>query len=112
MKILIGIDEFSPTAEGGSNFVVQGLVKELSKEHRIAILTSHRYGKDFKKTIGKIDHYSLQVNYLPRFRAWLSLYNPQVSSRIEKVLADFKPDLVYAHTIHMYLTYDLLRLAE
>lgn len=112
MKILLAIDEYDKTAEGGSNLVASRLVNQLSKQDEVAILTSHREGKEYRKLAGKPVVYSLRINYLSRFRAWLSLYNPLVAPGIEKALKDFKPDVVHVHTIHMYLTYDLLRIAQ
>ena len=112
MKILLAIDEYASRAEGGSNVVIARLVKQLSKKHQVAILTSHRKGKSYRKIFGKPTLYSLKINYPSRFRAWLSLFNPLIVSRIKKVLKDYKPDVVHAHTIHMYLTYDLLRLSR
>ncbi|NJL93202.1 MAG: glycosyltransferase family 4 protein [Anaerolineae bacterium] len=49
---------------------------------------------------------------LPRWRAWVSLYNPQVLPPLRRALLDFQPDVVHAHNVHADLSYASLRVAH
>lgn len=51
-------------------------------------------------------------DYPVRWRAWRSLHNPVVDEPLERILADFRPDIVHAHGLHTHLGYHALTQAR
>ena len=66
----------------------------------------------FEETRDGIATYHLHAGYLERFRAWLSLWNPQTVGAYKKLLRRIQPDVVNAHNIHYLLSYQTLKLAR
>ncbi len=114
MKILILSDDFPPQASGGASRVAFDLAIGLQRAgHQIFVITTCRKKND----IGTIDCEGLKIfkiyaNYHERWRAYLSLYNPQTVGRVAKLMKDINPDVVHAHNIHYYLSYHCLKLAK
>lgn len=79
MKILI-ISRYPPFPGGRENFVFE-LVKELSKNNQILILTPDRE-----------DHNDADV---------VVRTYPTAISSLEKIIADFKPDIINSHTFYL-----------
>ncbi|MGQ0552201.1 MAG: glycosyltransferase family 4 protein [Planctomycetota bacterium] len=50
--------------------------------------------------------------YPLRFRAWRSLRNPAGVQAIERVVAEFRPDVVHVHNLHIHLSYAALAAAR
>lgn len=97
MKILILSDDFPPKSFGGAGIVASIQAEELQKRgHQVKIFT-------IDDDMDKID---------PRFRSYLSLYNPKTINKIKKILKDFKPDIVHAHNIHEHISYASLYYAK
>jgi len=56
--------------------------------------------------------FPLHPGYPGRWRAWLSLYNPQTIGPLRQILEQFQPDVVHAHNIHLNLSYAALSTAH
>lgn len=116
MKILILSDNFPPESKGGADRVAFALSKEFSKQyHQVYVLTTtqdkinEKLGVDFEA----MKLYKFYApDYHERWRAYLSLYNPQIAGRVEKLIKEIKPDIVHAHNIHYYLSYHCLKIAK
>jgi glycosyltransferase involved in cell wall biosynthesis len=50
----------------------------------------------------------LHSDYPVRFRSWRALHNPVIDKPLEKILADWRPDVVHAHLIHTHIGYHAL----
>ena len=112
MKILLLSDRIPPEGRGGAEAVVWRLAQGLAAaghETRVAASTT---GAPFEELRDGIPTYHLHAHYPERFRAWLSLWNPQTSSALRSLLQRLRPDIVNAHNIHSFLSYHSLKLAR
>ena len=114
MKILYLNDDWPPEAVGGAVRVASDLAwKVAERGHEVEIITTVRNRREegvFKEK-GVIVH-RIYANYHERWRAWLSLYNPQTVGKVKKIISEFKPEVVHAHNIHFYLSYVCLKIAK
>lgn len=114
MKILFLSDSFPPNHFGGSEIVAHYLAKELEKKgHKLHIITTVQ--KKSLKGISNFENlkvYNIYSNYHPRWQGYLSLYNPQTVSKVEKIIREVKPDIVHSHNIHYYLSYHCFKIAK
>ena len=114
MKILILSDNFFPFNKGGASKVALDLAYGLEKAGgQVFVLTTCREKKNEKI----INYQGLKVfriysNYHERWRAYLSLYNPQTIKKTERIIKEINPDVVHAHNIHYYLSYYSLKIAR
>ncbi len=81
--------------------------------HEAFIVTTVRE----KSEEGETDYEGLKVfkiyaNYHERWRAYLSLYNPQTIKKVKKIIRKINPEIVHAHNVHYYLSYHCLKLAK
>jgi len=114
MKILILSDSFPPESKGGAEVVVFKLAKGLRKfGEQIYIITTTQE----KSQVGHFDYQGLTVfriyaDYHERWRAYLSLYNPQTVSRVKVIIKQIQPDIIHIHNIHYYLSYHCFKIAK
>lgn len=112
MRILLLNDRIPPENRGGAGVIVWQLASALKDAgHDIHIIAATEK-QSFNEIREGIPTYHLQVNYPSRWRAWLSLYNPQVNKALRKLYQEIQPDIVNAHNIHQYLTYHSIRIAH
>lgn len=114
MKILMLQDDFPPEVCGGAEISTLGLACGLQKAgHEVFVITTCRNksseGEHVYQAVKIIKIYS---DYHERWRAYLSLYNPQTVGRVKELIDKIKPDVVHAHNIHYYLSYACLKLAK
>ena len=112
MKILLLSDRIPPEGRGGAEAVVWRLAQGLAAAGHEPHIAASTPGSPFEELRGGIPTYHLHANYPERFRAWLSLWNPQTSGALRRLLERLQPDIVNAHNIHSYLTYHSLKLAH
>ncbi len=112
MHILLLNDDHPLRGKSSVAAVVRGLMEEYGKRgHRVSVITSHRTETSPEaQREGAI--VSLPVSYRRSLRHYHCLYSPPVSAMLAAELGRLRPDVVHAHNIHMYLTYDALRLAR
>jgi len=114
MKILILADDFPPQSFGGAGFSTFYLACGLQKAgHQVFVITTCQTRSDE----GKIDYQGLKIfriyaNYHERYKAYLSLYNPQTVGKARELIKEINPDIVHAHNIHAYLSYYCLKIAK
>ena len=114
MKILILSDGFPPDHVGGAEVIAFDLANDFQRlGNHVCVITTVRE----KSKIGQFNYSGLKIfriyaNYHERWRAYLSLYNFQTVSYIDKIIKQIKPDIVYIHNIHYYLSYYSLRIAR
>jgi len=114
MKILILSDGFPPVYAGGAEVIAFNLAKSFQKiGNHVYIITTVRE----KSKAGQFDYQGLKVfriysDYHERWRAYLSLYNPQTVNQVKKIIKQIKPDIVHIHNIHYHLSYYSLRIAR
>lgn len=114
MKIAVLQDDFPPETKGGSAVAALNLAKGfLSRGHQVFVIAAVQDKN--KEGIDRIEGLEIRrifSDYHPRWRAYLSLYNPQTVSKVKKFLNEIKPDIVHAHNIHQHLSYHTLKLAK
>jgi len=114
MKILILQDDFPPLAFGGAGYSTFYLACGLRKAgHQVFVITACQKKEDE----GNIDYQGLKVfrifsKYHERWRAYLSLYNPQVVKKFRAIIQEINPDVVHANNIHFHLSYHCLKIAK
>ena len=112
MKILLLNDRIPPEGKGGAEAVVWRLAQGLAAaDHEVHILTTTD-GDAFEEIRDGIPTYHLRAGYPERFRAWLSLWNPQTVGAFGNLLRRIQPDVVNAHNIHSFLSYRTLKIAR
>jgi len=114
MKILFLQDDFPPYSFGGAGVVAFNLAEGLQKlGHQIYVITTVQD----KTMAGKLDYQGLTIfriytKYHERWRAYLSLYNPQTIKQVKKIIKQISPDVVHVHNLHYYLSYACLKIAK
>lgn len=114
MKILILSDSFPPSAPGGAERSTFDLADAFRKRgHKVFVITTVQDKKlcqqgDFKG----LEVFRIYANYHARWRAYLSLYNPQTVGKVKAIMRQIRPDVVSAQIIHHYLSYSCLKLAK
>ncbi|MEK7137939.1 MAG: glycosyltransferase family 4 protein [Patescibacteria group bacterium] len=114
MKIVFLSDDFPPISFGGAGISTYELALEMKRAgHEVFIITTCRG----KSEAGEFDYRGLRIfqimsNYSNRWRAYISLYNRSVVRQVEKILANLKPNIVYANNLHQHLSYYSLKLAK
>ncbi len=114
MKILIFADSFPPDAPGGAGRSTFDLARAFQKKgHSVFVITTCQEKNLSKESDLKgLKIFRIYANYRSRWRAYLSLCNPQTVGLVSKLLQEIKPDIVHANNIHYYLSYFCLRIAK
>ncbi|MYD11266.1 MAG: glycosyltransferase family 4 protein [Chloroflexi bacterium] len=112
MKILLLSDRIPPEGRGGAEAVVWRLAQGLADAGHDLHVVASTPGPPFEERRDGIPTYHLHARYPERFRAWLSLWNPQTAGALRSLLARVQPEVVNAHNIHSFLSYHALRLAH
>ncbi len=112
MKILLLSDRIPPEGKGGAEAVVWALARGLAEQGREVHIVTTTGGATFQEARAGMPTYHLHSRYPERFRAWLTLWNPQTVGAFRDVLARLQPDVVNAHNIHNQLSYHTLKLAR
>ena len=112
MRIGILSDRIPPESPGGAGRVTWSLACGLrAAGHDVHVIAATE-GASFEATRDGLPTYHLHSRYPPRFRAYISLYNPQTLGGLWRILADIRPDVVHAHNIHTHLSYGALIVAR
>ena len=114
MKILILLDDFPPITYTGASVVAYNLAQGLlKKRHEIFVITSVQdKSKEGREEYNGLKIFRIYSDYHRRWRAYLSLYNPQVVPKIEKIIKEIKPDICHFHHVHQYLSYYCFKIAK
>jgi len=114
MRILLLSDDFPPKSRGGAGVIAYNLAKSIKNTgHEVAVITTVN---DLNQ-VGKIiqdgfEVYRLYSKYHERWRAYRSLYNPEIVKQLKNIINSWHPDIVHAHNIHYHLSYHCLRIAK
>ncbi|MDO8558894.1 MAG: glycosyltransferase family 4 protein, partial [bacterium] len=114
MKVLILAGNFPPLSLGGAGFSVFGLARGLQKaDCEVSVVTTcqDKSGEKNFKYQG-LQIFRIFANYHERWRAYLSLYNPQTVGKVKKLIGKINPDVIHAHNINWYLSYHCLKIAK
>lgn len=112
MKILFLTDDYPE--QGGSS--VAGVVRTLDQGlshagYEISVITTHRAHEN--PSIIRRGHVtSLPVSYRTSLRHYYCLRMAAVSQMLDAEIARIRPDIIHAHNVHQFMTYDSLRIAR
>jgi len=114
MKILFATDDFPPLTHSGPSIVAYNLAQGLIKSgHEIEVITCvgqrHQAGSE---TYDGIKIHRIFSNYPQRFKNYFSLYNPQIISQFQKLIAAINPDVCHFHNVHDCLSYHCFKLGR
>lgn len=112
MRILFLTDDYP--ASGGSS--VTGVVRTLDRGlrhagHDVTVITTHRITEN-PGVVRRGHVVSLPVSYRTSLRHYKNLYIPAVSRMLDTEIETLQPDIIHAHNVHQYITYDALRIAR
>ena len=114
MKILFLSDDFPPQSFGGAGISTYDLALGMKKTgQEVSVITTCRRESE----AGEMDYNGLKVfriasDYPARWRAYLSIYNPQVLRKLERKLKELNPDVVHINNVHFYLSYYSIKLSK
>jgi glycosyltransferase involved in cell wall biosynthesis len=118
MTIVILSDEIPPEGKGGAERVAWDTACALQKEgNDVHVITTTRdvrlknMSAEVTTREGVTVH-TFYIAYHPRWRAWVSLYNPVAVKEVRRILNEVKPTLVHAHNIHRFISYESLRVSS
>ena len=112
MRIVLANDRIPPEGKGGAESVLWRLAQGLADHgHDVHVIASTS-DEPFEETRDGIPTYHLHARYPKRFRAWLSLWNPQIIGPFRHLLKRLQPDVLNAHNIHFDLSYHTLKVAH
>lgn len=112
MRILLLNDRIPPENRGGAGEVAWRLACALRDNGQDVHVAAATPDKPFTETRDGIPTYHLTVRYPERWRAWLSLYNPQTVKPLKQLYQQIQPDIINGHNIHADLTYHSLTIAK
>ena len=112
MRIVLLSDRIPPEGRGGAESVVWRLAHGLQAAGHDVHIIAATSQPAFEEVRDGIPTYHLHADYPLRFRAWLSLWNPQTIGAFRQLLRRLKPDIVNAHNIHFYLSWHSLKIAR
>ncbi len=112
MKILLLNDKIPPEGQGGAEQVVWRLAVGLAAAGHDTHIATTTAGPAFSEIRQGIACHYIRAGYPERFRAWLSLWNPQTARAFQRLLARVQPDVVNAHNIHFTLSWHTLKQAH
>jgi glycosyltransferase involved in cell wall biosynthesis len=112
MKLLFLADRIPPYERGGGGKIPYLLARDLAAAGHECHLISSTPGHAWQEEREGLQIHYLHSRYPDRWRAWLSLYNPQVMAPLGALLKTINPQLIHAHNIHQHLSYAALWLAN
>ncbi len=113
MKIAVLQDDYPPHHAGGAGVIAKNLATAyVHTGHTVLVITTVQdRALAGEETTEGVRIKRLYTSYPGRWRAYLSLYNPQVVSEIKKELETFHPDIVHVHNVHVHLSYHSIAIA-
>jgi glycosyltransferase involved in cell wall biosynthesis len=114
VRILVLTDHFPPDSPGGAGQVALIQCRALQRlGHDVQVLSARQdESAPADIQVEGVPVHRLKIAYPPRWRAYLSLYNPAAARAVSAFLDRVRPDIVHAHNVHTYLTYHSLALVR
>mgnify|MGYP001586741353 CR=1 FL=1 len=114
MRILFILDEFLPENSGGAANIAFGLAKGMIKlNHDLLVLTAI-YNPE---KVGDIEIEGVKIKRIltypfGRLRNFKNLKNRRILNESEKIIREYRPDVVHIHTLHHRFSYGVIGLAK
>ncbi len=114
MRVLFLTDDYPPDSFGGAGIVAERLARGLAARGvEVRVLTTVRDPARAGRALADglvVDR--LASDYPLRWRSWVSLHHPRLVRALERLLREFRPDVVHAHNVHIHLSYRSLPVAR
>ncbi len=108
MHILLMADRIPPDHIGGAGKIAWAYALGYAEAgHQVSILTTTS-DATYQTARAGLALSAIHAAYPARWRAWLSLYNPQTVPSVRRLLDDLRPDAIHAHNVHTGLSYAAL----
>lgn len=111
MRVLLLNDRIPPESRGGAGRALWNLALGLRAAGQDVHVIAATSDAAFQEEREGIPTYHVHSRYPGRWRAWLSLVNPQTIPHLRTLYQRIQPDVVNAHNIHYDLSYHSLTLA-
>lgn len=112
MRILFLTDDYPVTGGSSVTGVVRTLNHGMTKAgHDVHVITTHRLQEN-PEIVRRGHVVSLPASYRTALRHYKCLKMPAVSGMLDEEIMKIKPDVIHAHNVHQYITYDALRIAR
>lgn len=112
MRVVVLADRIPPNHQGGAEVVAWRMAQGLYVAGVDVHVITTGEGKPSTETRNGIPVHTLHSHYPERWRAYVSLYNPQTIPALATLYDRLKPDIVHAHNIHTHLSYASLGMAK
>lgn len=113
MRIVMLADSIPPEAIGGAGKIAWILAQGLADAgHDVHVIATTQNAPQPSPPDDSLPVHLIPSTYAERWRAWVSLYNPQTVGAVAGLLKKIQPDVVHAHNIHSHLSYASLRTAH
>ncbi len=113
MRVLFLCEIFDPGVGSSVRQMYQEAERLRALGHQTAVVSCTQDPAQAGETqIEGTTVFRIHSDYALRWRAWVALKNRRVVAPLERILADWKPDVVHAHLIHTHLGYHSLTQAR
>ncbi len=116
MHIVLLNDHLPSTTRGGAAIVVERLRYAFAKRgHQVTLITTHQDRSSDLMIRSKDeagDIISIYREYPQRERHRRCISDPTMANTLRSLLRELKPDVVHAHNLHTYLTYQALEITH
>ncbi len=106
MRILFLNDLHDPRIGSSIRLMYQEARELRARGHETLVVTcTNKREEEGTTTIEGCEIRRIYSNYPARFRAWVSINNRGVVSKVRRIYQEWKPDVVHSHLIHANLSY-------
>lgn len=113
MKIFLVTDRFVPERTTVGKIVFDLAKQLVSCGHEVGVLTTTRNrDEEGVAVLEGIQVFKIYADYHERWQAYLGLYNPQTTAKVQSILSKHRPEVVHFHNLHRYFSYHCLKLAK
>jgi glycosyltransferase involved in cell wall biosynthesis len=113
VRVLFLNDLSDPRIGSSIRQMYQHAARLRERGHETALVTAVQQASDATPTeILGMRVFRLHSDYDARWRAWVGLDNRRVRAPFERVLAEWRPDVVHSHLVHTHLSYASLGAAR
>lgn len=114
MRILFLSDDLPPKSFGGAGIIAFAIAAYFrNKGHEVTIITSTQD----REEEGWCEYENIKVYKVysvisARWKAYLNIYNPWVTPKVNEIIRQISPDITHAHNVHTWITYATLSCAK
>lgn len=113
MRILVANDLYGPSSAAGVAVNQARALAKLGHDVRfLATVQDPKAAQEFVEESGLPVRLVFVPGYDLRWRAWKSCWNSRAVAAVKRIVAEFRPDWVVFHNVHIFLSYRALAAAK